>query len=100
MRLGSQFLIGLIRGYQFVLSPVFPMSCRYHPTCSHYACEALARHGVLRGGWLAAARVLRCHPWRVGGCDPVPGRFDLAPWAARAGRRMAGGVPSRRRSEP
>lgn len=90
--------IGLVRAYQYVLSPVLPMSCRYHPSCSHYACEALARHGVLRGGWLALARVLRCHPWRAGGVDPVPERWEgvwrqslpgrcLAALGPHAGRR-------------
>ncbi len=74
MRLARHVLIGPVRAYQLVLTPVLPMSCRYHPTCSHYACEAIARHGALGGGWLALRRVLRCHPWRAGGDDPVPER--------------------------
>ncbi len=81
MRLASQFTIGIVRAYQWLVSPVLPMSCRYHPSCSHYACEAILRHGVLRGGWLAALRILRCHPWRAGGLDPVPERFE-PPFAA------------------
>ncbi len=89
MRLASQVAIGLVRAYQLVLSPVLPMSCRYHPTCSHYACEAISRHGVLRGGWLVAARILRCHPWRAGGLDPVPERVE-APLAAAWSRWTAG----------
>ena len=66
-------LRALIRGYQLVLSPVLPASCRYTPTCSRYAREALARHGALKGGWLALRRIGRCHPWGGFGYDPVPG---------------------------
>lgn len=66
--------IALIRGYQWVLSPVLPMSCRFEPTCSHYACEAIARHGPLYGAGLALWRILRCNPWGGCGFDPVPER--------------------------
>lgn|GEM_PF-1425621 len=62
----------LIRAYQVVLSPLLGQSCRFTPTCSAYALEALDRHGLLRGGWLAAWRILRCHPWGGMGYDPVP----------------------------
>jgi len=62
----------LIRGYQLLISPLFPASCRYHPTCSSYAHEAVLVHGALRGGWLAAKRLGRCHPWGGSGFDPVP----------------------------
>lgn len=65
-------LIWLVRAYQLFISPFFPPSCRFHPTCSYYAIEALEKHGPLRGGWLAVRRVLRCHPWHPGGHDPVP----------------------------
>ncbi|MCP5152320.1 MAG: membrane protein insertion efficiency factor YidD [Ectothiorhodospiraceae bacterium] len=61
-----------VRGYRLLLSPVLPASCRYLPTCSEYALEALARHGALRGTWLAMRRVARCHPWGGSGYDPVP----------------------------
>jgi putative membrane protein insertion efficiency factor len=61
-----------VRGYQIVLRPVLPAACRYHPSCSDYALEALARHGAVRGSFMALKRILRCHPWRVGGYDPVP----------------------------
>lgn len=65
-------LIGIIRAYQLVVSPWFPSSCRYHPTCSRYALEAVRRHGALKGGWLGLKRIARCHPWSAGGHDPVP----------------------------
>ncbi|MGH7522740.1 MAG: membrane protein insertion efficiency factor YidD [Gemmatimonadales bacterium] len=62
----------LIRGYQRFISPLFPPSCRFTPSCSQYALEAVERHGALRGTWLAVRRVARCHPWNAGGYDPVP----------------------------
>jgi putative membrane protein insertion efficiency factor len=65
-------LIWLVRGYQLAISPMLPPSCRFHPTCSEYALEALRRHGAAKGSWLAARRVCRCHPWHPGGHDPVP----------------------------
>lgn len=65
-------LRGLIRAYQLLLSPILPPSCRFTPSCSAYAMEAVAKHGALGGGWLAARRICRCHPWNDGGYDPVP----------------------------
>ena len=65
-------LRGLIRGYQLLLSPVLPASCRFMPSCSAYAIEAVEKHGPLAGTWLAARRICRCHPWNDGGFDPVP----------------------------
>lgn len=62
----------LIKGYRMILSPMLPPSCRYQPTCSAYALEAFDRFGVIKGGWLAARRVARCHPWGGHGYDPVP----------------------------
>lgn len=70
--MGRRILVGLIRFYQAAISPLFPASCRYTPTCSRYALEAVERHGALRGGWLAARRLLRCHPLGGRGWDPVP----------------------------
>lgn len=70
--LPRQLLILLVRGYQVVISPHLPPSCRYYPSCSAYAIEALTKHGALRGSWLAARRIARCHPFRPGGYDPVP----------------------------
>lgn len=61
-----------IRAYQYLLSPVLPPACRFYPSCSEYAYQAVRRHGALRGGMLAARRLLRCHPFHPGGYDPVP----------------------------
>lgn len=65
-------LRGLIRAYQLLLSPLLGNNCRFEPSCSQYAIEAIARHGPWRGGTLALGRILRCHPWHSGGYDPVP----------------------------
>lgn len=65
-------LIRLVRGYQVAISPILPSSCRYYPTCSAYSLEALERYGALRGMRLTIGRILRCHPFRPGGYDPVP----------------------------
>lgn len=64
--------IALVRGYQFFISPYFPSSCRYYPTCSHYAIDALKIHGFFKGTALSVWRILRCNPWSDGGEDPVP----------------------------
>jgi len=64
----------LIRVYQVALSPLLGPNCRYYPTCSQYAIEAIETHGSLRGAWLTIKRISRCHPWHEGGFDPVPGR--------------------------
>jgi len=65
-------VLACLRLYKALVSPLLPPACRFTPTCSEYAYEAVARHGVLRGGWLATKRVLRCHPLAKGGHDPVP----------------------------
>lgn len=67
-----QVLIAVIQLYRWCLSPLLGSNCRYYPTCSCYAQESIARHGALRGTWLAVRRLLRCHPWHDGGFDPVP----------------------------
>ena len=68
----ARILSGLIRGYQYFISPLLGANCRFLPTCSEYAREALRKHGALRGSRLALTRLLRCHPWNAGGHDPVP----------------------------
>ena len=68
--------IVLIRIYQKVISPIFPSTCRYQPTCSHYAVEALETHGLLKGTRLAIKRIFSCHPWGGSGYDPVPPRSE------------------------
>jgi len=71
-RLAARGLVLFVRAYQVAISPLLPPSCRYYPSCSAYAVEALERHGALRGSWLAMRRILRCNPFRPGGFDPVP----------------------------
>jgi hypothetical protein len=68
-------MLALIRAYQYTLSPILGRSCRFYPTCSNYAYEAIRQHGPFKGLYLAAKRLLRCHPFHPGGVDPVP-------WAA------------------
>ena len=67
-------LIGLLRAYRFAISPLYGQVCRYHPSCSAYALEAVTVHGSIKGAWLAVRRIGRCHPWARGGYDPVPAR--------------------------
>lgn len=68
----KRLLIALVHLYQYLISPLLGPRCRFHPSCSHYAIEALEKHGLLRGLWLSLRRLLRCHPWHPGGYDPVP----------------------------
>lgn len=68
----ERFALGLIRIYQWVLSPLLGAQCRFQPTCSTYAYEAICAHGLVRGIALAVRRISRCHPWNPGGYDPVP----------------------------
>lgn len=70
----KRLLLGGLRAYKAFVSPLLPPACRFSPTCSEYAYEAVARHGALKGSWLAAKRLARCHPFTQGGFDPVPDR--------------------------
>jgi uncharacterized protein len=69
---GQHLVRALIRGYQLLVSPWFGACCRFHPSCSHYAHDAVGTHGALKGSLLAVRRVCRCHPFNTGGYDPVP----------------------------
>jgi putative membrane protein insertion efficiency factor len=68
----KKIVIGIIKIYQKVISPLTPPSCRFYPTCSHYGIEAVEKHGALKGSWLAVRRISKCHPFHEGGFDPVP----------------------------
>ncbi len=71
-KLLGKLFIGLIRVYQYIISPYFPASCRYTPTCSAYGIEAIKKHGAFKGGWLTIKRIFSCNPWGGSGYDPVP----------------------------
>ena len=73
----KKIFIGLIRGYQKFISPLFPPSCRYYPTCSNYSVQAIQKHGAIKGSLMGIARILRCHPFVKGGFDPVPEQFSI-----------------------
>lgn len=68
----KRLLLAIIRGYQKAISPILPATCRYEPTCSHYAQQAIEKYGAAKGGWLALRRLARCTPWGGRGYDPVP----------------------------
>jgi len=72
-----QILIALIKLYRYTISPYLAPSCRFTPTCSSYAIEAVERFGIFRGSWMAMRRISRCHPWHEAGYDPVPDNNDL-----------------------
>lgn len=73
----KKLLILMVKGYQRFISPMFPPSCRYSPTCSSYMIQALSKHGAFKGLLMGIARILRCHPFVKGGYDPVPEHFSL-----------------------
>ncbi|HUX25468.1 MAG TPA: membrane protein insertion efficiency factor YidD [Burkholderiales bacterium] len=68
----SRLLLVLIKGYRYFISPLLGQSCRFFPSCSDYAAQAIEKHGAAYGGWLSLKRIARCHPWHPGGYDPVP----------------------------
>ncbi len=77
-RIPALILGALIRLYQLFIAPLLGPRCRFYPSCSHYAAEAIGAHGALKGCWLTIRRILRCHPWTAGGFDPVPETFSLS----------------------
>ncbi|MDA0311349.1 MAG: membrane protein insertion efficiency factor YidD [Gemmatimonadetes bacterium] len=85
----GRILIGLVRGYQLAISSWTPATCRFSPTCSAYAIDAIRGHGAARGGWLALRRITRCHPWGGYGYDPVP-TLDSSEQLDPAGGHAAG----------
>jgi len=87
--LPDRTVTALIQAYRYGISPLLPPRCRYSPTCSEYALEAVHHHGVLSGARLALGRVLRCHPWGGSGYDPVPCSHDLARQPHKKGRPNA-----------
>ena len=72
-----KILLLLIKAYRSFISPLFPPTCRFQPTCSQYALEAISTYGTFKGGWLAIKRILRCHPFHPGGYDPIPTPDDV-----------------------
>ena len=97
--LPRRVLLALVHGYRYLLKPWLGSACRFEPTCSAYALVALQRHGAVKGSALVAGRLLRCHPWCDGGCDPVPDRWPAwgrdAPAAKAAEPHQAGGLFTR-----
>jgi putative membrane protein insertion efficiency factor len=91
-----RILIGLVRGYRLLLSPSLGSSCRFVPSCSAYALEALGRHGAMAGSGLTMWRIARCHPWCAGGHDPVPGDAPALFTGLLTPRRFS--LPSRKKS--
>lgn len=75
-RLSISLAVAIVRGYQRWISPLFGPSCRFHPTCSHYAITAIERFGIIKGAWLTIKRLLKCHPLHAGGVDPVPEKHN------------------------
>ena len=88
----ARILIWIVKAYQLVLSPFFGQQCRFYPTCSQYAVEALQKHGAIRGSYYTVHRLLRCHPWCAGGHDPVPAQ------APRLFTRLLSPLPSKKSS--
>ncbi len=82
-------LIGLLKAYRAVISPLYGQVCKYYPTCSAYALEAVTVHGAAKGTWLATRRLGSCHPWSLGGYDPVPGTPAAQEWAAEQAEKAA-----------
>lgn len=94
-------LVGFIKLWRAVISPLYGNVCKYYPSCSAYGLEAVQVHGALRGSWLAAQRIVRCNPWSSGGYDPVPGTPAAAEWEREQRERaVAGPGPNPESSSP
>jgi uncharacterized protein len=91
----KHLLIWFLRAYRALISPLYGQVCRYHPSCSAYALEAVTEHGSVRGSWLAARRLARCHPWAAGGYDPVPPRRGTTSETSRSGIEAASSIRGR-----
>ena len=85
----QSFLMALVRGYRLFLSPWLGSSCRFNPTCSAYALQALELHGAARGSYLTVRRLVRCHPWCVGGHDPVPPALFTSLTSSNSGKKTS-----------
>jgi putative membrane protein insertion efficiency factor len=85
-------LIGLLKAYRAVISPLYGNVCKYYPSCSAYALEAVTVHGAVKGTWLAGRRLASCHPWSLGGYDPVPGTPAAAEWEAEQAAKAASSI--------
>lgn len=96
----AYLLKGLVLVYRYTLSPFIGQGCRFRPTCSEYALDAITTHGAVRGGWLAVRRLARCHPWGGSGWDPVPGTAPPPGRRTDPGRTDSGGVPLSGRPQP
>lgn len=72
MNIVARLLVGVVKAYQLILSPMLGQQCRFYPTCSQYAIEAIRKHGAFLGAYFTVRRLLRCHPWHAGGHDPIP----------------------------
>ena len=98
-RLPQSVLLGMVRGYRLLLKPWIGNACRFDPSCSAYALQALEQHGALRGTALTGWRLLRCHPWCEGGCDPVP-HNAAAPLQGIFTRLLGRNAPTTAEAEP
>ncbi len=87
----KHLLIGFMKIYRAIISPLYGQVCKYYPSCSAYALEALEVHGAAKGSWLAGKRLARCHPWARGGYDPVPGTEAAREWAAEQANKQVNG---------
>lgn len=84
----KHLVIGLLKLYRLLISPLYGQVCRYHPSCSAYALDAATVHGAAKGTWLALRRIARCHPWAAGGYDPVPAHYEWRDFGVRSSEEL------------